>query len=59
MVNMMSISEKNPIRYFPEVDLEYPDELHCITHLLVVSSDALSNYCKNIAHKYKIKVGNG
>ena len=26
--DMMSISEKSPIGYFLEVDLQYPDELH-------------------------------
>ena len=26
--DVMSIREKNPIGYFLEVDLEYPDELH-------------------------------
>ena len=25
---MMSVSEKSPVGYFLEVDLEYPDELH-------------------------------
>ena len=60
----MSIGEKRPIRYFPEVDLEYPDELHEL-HIdypvapekISVSSDMLSNYCKKIADKFEIKVG--
>ena len=26
--DVMSVSEKNPIGYFLEVELEYPDELH-------------------------------
>ena len=26
--DVMSVSEKSPIGYFLEVDLEYPDELH-------------------------------
>ena len=26
--DMMSVSEKSPVGYFLEVDLEYPDELH-------------------------------
>ena len=26
--DVMSISEKSPIKYFLEVDLEYPDQLH-------------------------------
>ena len=61
----MSISEKNPIGYFLEVDLEYPDELHELHNdyplapeKLAVSSDMLSKYCKEIADKYEIKVGN-
>ena len=50
---VMSISEKGPIGYFLEVDLEYPDELlelHSDYLLapekLAVSSDILSKYCK-------------
>ena len=50
--------------YFLEVDLEYPDELHELHNdyplapeKLAVSSDMLSKYCKNIADKYEIKVG--
>ena len=61
----MSISEKNPIGYFLEVDLEYPDELHELHNdyplaleKLAVSSDMLSNYCKKIADKYEMKVDN-
>ena len=60
----MSISEKSPIGYFLEVNLEYPDELHQLhndyplaTEKLAVSSDMLSKYCKEIADKYEIKVG--
>ena len=60
----MSISEKSPIGYFLEVDLEYPDELHELHNdfplapeKLAVSSDMLSKYCKKIADKYEIKVG--
>ena len=62
--NVMSISEKSPIGYFLEVDLEYPDELHELHNdyplapeKLAVSSNMLSKYCKNIADKYEIKVG--
>ena len=49
-----SINEKSEIGYFPEVDLEYLDELHELPNdyplapeKLVVSSDMLSKYCKN------------
>ena len=62
--DVMSINEKSPIGYFLEVDLEYPDELHELHNdyplapeKLAVSSDMLSSYCKNIADKYVIKVG--
>ena len=63
--DVMSVSEKSPIGYFLEVDLEYPDELHELHNdyplapeKLAVSSDMLSKYCKEIADKYEIKVGN-
>ena len=59
-----SISEKSPIGYFLEVDLEYPDKLHQLHNdyslaqeKLGVSSDMLSKCCKNIAYKYEIKIG--
>ena len=51
-------------RIFLEVDLEYSHELHELHNdyplgpkKLVNSSDMLSKYCKNIADKYEIKVG--
>ena len=60
----MLISEKGLIGYFLEVDFEYPDELHELhngyplaSEKLAVSSDMLSNYCKRIADKYEIKIG--
>ena len=47
-----------------EVDLEYPHKLHELHNdyplapeKLPVSGDMLSNYCKRIADKYEIKVG--
>ena len=62
--DVMSIKEKSPIGYFLEVDLEYSDKLHELHNdyplapeKLVVSSDMLSEYCKRIADKYDIKVG--
>ena len=60
----MSINEKRPIGYFLEVDLEYPNELHELYNDYplapekhAVSSDIQSKYCKKIADKYEIKVG--
>ena len=51
--DVVSVSEKSPIGFFFEVDLEYPDELHELHNYyplapekLAVSSDMLSNYCK-------------
>ena len=59
-----SISEKSPIRYILEVDLEYPDELHILHNdyplaleKLAIPYDMLSDYCKKITDKYEIKVG--
>ena len=47
-----------------QIDLEYPKELHELHNdcplapeKLAVSSDMLSTYCKDIANKYDIKVG--
>ena len=52
------------IEYLLESDLKYPDELHELHNdyplapeKLAVSSDMLSKYCKKIADKYEIKVG--
>ena len=62
--DVMSVSEKSPIGCFLEVDLKYSDELHELHNdyplapeKLAVSSDMLSKYCKKIADKYEIKVG--
>ena len=58
------INEKSDTGYFLEVDLEYPDKLHELHNdcplapeKLAVSSDILSQYCIEIAGRYKIKVG--
>ena len=58
-----SISENSSNENILEVDLEYPNEWHeshndypLAPKKLAVSSDMLSNYCKRIADKYKIKV---
>ena len=62
--DVMSINEKSDIGYILEVDLEYPKELHELHNdyplapeKLTVTNDILSNYCKSIADKYEIKVG--
>ena len=62
--DIMSINEKNGIGYFLEVDLEYPGELHELhndyplaAEKLAISRDMLSKYCKRIADKNDIKVG--
>ena len=62
--DVMSIVEKIDTGYILEVDLKYPDKLHelCNDYPLspekfAVSSDMLSKYCKKIAYKTKIKVG--
>ena len=59
-----SINEKCKIGYFHEVDLEYPDELHELHNdyplapeKLAVTNDMLSKYCKEVADKCDIKVG--
>ena len=62
--DIISISDKSPIGYILEADLEYSDELHelhndfpLVPEKFAVSNDMLSNYCKKIADKYEIKVG--
>ena len=62
--DVMSICEKKLIWYFLEVDLKYPDELNELRNdyplapeKLAVSTDMLSKYCKKVADKYEIKVG--
>ena len=59
-----SVRENSSTRYVLEVDLEYPDELHVLhnDYLLApekfaIPYDMLSDYCKNIANEYGIKVG--
>ena len=63
-LDVMSINKKSDIGYILEVDLKYPDKLHDLHNdyplapeKLTVTNDILSNYCKSIADKYDIKVG--
>ena len=60
----MSINEKSPIRYLLEVDLEYPNKLYELHNdywlapeKRAASSDMFWKYCKKIADKFEIKVG--
>ena len=60
----MSINGKSEIGYIFEIDFKYPKKLHELHNdyplapeKLAVSSDMLSNYCRNIADEYGIKVG--
>ena len=61
--DVMSISEKKLIGCFLEVDLKYPDKLHELHNDYplapekLVVYNMLSKYCKRIADKYEIKVG--
>ena len=61
--DVTSVSENSSIDYVPKVNLEYPDKLHYIHNdfplapeKLAISYDTLSNYCKQIADKYGIRV---
>ena len=63
-LGIMSINEKSDVGYILEVDLKYPDKIHDLHNdyplapeKLAVTNDMLSNYCKSIADKYEIKVG--
>ena len=49
----MSVSDKSPIGYILEVELEYPDDLHELHEKLSVSSNMLSNYCQKIDSNMK------
>ena len=58
------IGEKSDTGYFLEVDLEYPNELlelhndyPLAPEKLAVSNDMLSKHCKEIADRYKTKIG--
>ena len=58
------ISEKSSMGYVLEVNLQYPNKLHVLHNgyplapeKLAIPYDMLSDYCKEIADKYGIKVG--
>ena len=62
--DVMSIIEKSPIGYFLEVDPEYSDKLHELHNDYVLalekpalSGDMLSKYCKKLADKSEINIG--
>ena len=59
-----SISEKSPIGYILEADLEHPGELHALHNdyplapeKLAIPYDMLLDYCKKIADEHGIEVG--
>ena len=59
-----SVSEKSPIGYILELDLEYPDDLHVLHNdyplapeKIGIPYDRSSDFCKKFADKYEIKVG--
>ena len=63
LIDVNSVSEKSPIGYILEVDLEYPVELYAlhndyplVQEKLAIPYDILSD-CKKIADKYRIKAG--
>ena len=63
-LDVMSINEKGDVGYILEAHLKNPDELPDLHNdyplapeKLAVTNDMLSKYCKEIADKYDIKVG--
>ena len=63
-LDIMSVNKKSDVGYILEVDLKHPKELHKLHNdypsapeKLTVTNDILSKYCKSIADKYEIKVG--
>ena len=64
VLDIMSIDKKSDVGYILEVDLKYPNELlelhndyPLAPEKQFVTNDILSNYCRRIADKYEIKVG--
>ena len=60
--DIISISDKSPIGYILEADLEYSDELHelhndfpLVPKKFAVFNDMLSNYCKITVDQYDLK----
>ena len=58
-----SIGENNPIGYILQVDIKHPEKLHILHNdyslapeNLTITYGMLSNYCKNVADEYRIKV---
>ena len=56
--------KKSKVGFILKVDLQYPTKLHAshndyplAPEKLVVSCGMLSHYCKKVAHKYRINVG--
>ena len=63
-IDVNSISKFIPVGYILEVDLEHPEKLHLqhndyplAPEKLAIPYDMLSDYCKKIAGKCEIKVG--
>ena len=59
------IPKKKGVGHIYEVDLEYPEELHdlhndypCAPEKIKVTDDMLSDYCREIKNKFKIRSGN-
>ena len=59
-----SVNKNSSDVYILEVDLEYPDKLHELHNdyplapeKLEITNDILSDYCKKLADKYCIKIG--
>ena len=59
------IPKRKGVGHIYEVDLEYPEELHdlhndypCAPEKIKVTDDMLSDYCREIKNKFKIRSGN-